>query len=260
MCDVSTDKEWIDDLLDNDKNSLKDPLYQLVESGGFDLILTFASGGYDVIYPRSDHIIEKQYFANISRIIDDEPPMNPCGVLDKPSVIEQKQQELSNKMYQDHRVPMFTIRLGCCGMPTNAEIATVWRANIQKILNFVYLSSSGVEGKVMDVSGSAIRNAAVSIDSAPFVAVTKNLAHFKVILVPGDHKIVVKAPSFLDFESTFKVTKYTLNSLGNIVLYANDDKREHHQYLSTSPAAQISGKYIVTFLYKYNQSKVTFLL
>lgn len=237
------DKQWVDNLLATDKTTTKDPLYEMIEHNSIDMILTFASGGYDVIYPRSGELVENQYFANLSKIIDDEPPMNPCSVLDQPSDIEQKQQVLSDRMFLGHRVPMFAIRLGCCGMPANTEVATVWRANIQKILNFVYLSSSGVEGKVMGVNGNAIRDASVSVDSAPFAAVTKNLAHFKIVLVPGQHSIVVKANGFNDYVSSFKVTKDSVVSLGSIVLYTNDDKREHHQYLSTGPATQISGKY-----------------
>lgn len=242
VCDVNVGKEWIDDLLaTSNSNPLKDPLYEMLENDDYDLILTFASGGYDVIYPRSGQLVDNQYFANLSTIIDDEPPMNPCGVLDEPSAIEQKQQKMSNRMYLEHRVPMFAIRLGCCGMPQNAEVATVWRANIEKILNFVYLSISGVEGKVVDINGNAIRGATVSIDSSPFLAVTKNLAHFKRILMPGDHSIVVKADGFLDHQISVKVTKDAVISLGSIVLYGNDDKREHHQYLTTGPATQISG-------------------
>lgn len=242
VCDVTTGKEWIDDLIAaSDHNPSTDPFYKLIGNIDFDLILTFASGGYDVIRPQSAQVVENQYFAKMATNIVDEPPMNPCGVLDEPSSIERRQQTLSNKLFLDRRVPMFAIRLGCCGMPSDTEVATVWRANIQKILNFVYLWSSGVDGKVMDVNGTAIRSATVSVDSSPFWAVTKNMAYFKKILVPGRHSIVVRATGFSDYETSFTVTKDNVNPLGSIVLYANDDKREHHQYLSTGSTSQISG-------------------
>lgn len=241
VCDVNTGNEWIDDLLV--KKLPNDPLDEMVANGDFDLILTFTSGGYDVIYPRSGQEVEDEYFAGLSKVIDDEPPMNPCGVPDQPSAIEQKQQTLSDRLYSDYRVPMFAIRLGCCGMPANTEVATVWRSNIDKILNFVYLSSSGVEGNVLDANGTAIRSATISVDRSPFAPVTKNMAHLKLILLPGPHSLVVRANGFNDFETSFTVAKDTIYSLGSLVLHANDDKREHHQYLATGPATQISGCY-----------------
>lgn len=243
MCNVNAGKEWIDDLLATDKNHPKDPLYEMVETSDLDLILTFASGGYNIIHPNSGTNVENQLFANLSTIIDDEPPVRSCDAPDQSLVIQQKQQSLTDRLYRDYKVPMFALQLGCCGMPPIADIATVWRSNIKNILNFVFLLSSGVEGQVQDVNGIAIRDAQVSVDSSSFAAVTKNLAHFKIVLSPNEHTIVVRAAGYKDYESKFRVSKNSINSLGVIVLYANDEKREHHQYHTTEAAMRISGKF-----------------
>lgn len=212
----------------------------MIDNDNFDLILTFASGGYDVIYPLTDSANETRHFASISATINDSPSMKPCAWNDHKSSIVQKQQSLSNHILRDHHVPMLALRLGCCGMPSNAEVATVWRANIQKMLNFINLLSSGIEGQVKGTDGSSIREARISVDSLPFVAVTKNLAHFKLILSPGEHTFVVMAQGYDDYRSSVLVDKDLMRSLGDIVLYAVGNNKKHLS-LGNGQTSQVSG-------------------
>lgn len=250
ICDVSTDTEWIDELLAPPNAQQSDPLIRLIESVKFDLILTFGAGGQDVIHPVSDSDAYTQHFKQSATTINELPPAYRSAAEECPATttrlsMHHKQQVFADRLYREHGVPIFALRLGCCGMPDDKHVATVWRTNIHKVLNFLHLLDTGVQGFVQDDKGNPIRDASVSIDASAFSNVSTNMAHFKKILSPGAYTIVVRANGFADYKKEFSVDKGILLSLNKIVLTASGE----HVRLASGPTAQVTGIYLNIHLY-----------
>lgn len=135
----------------------------------------------------------------------------------------QKQQRAIDQLYAELRVPVFALRSSCCQWSADAELSPLWRHTIHKMLNFVWLLETGVQGRV--VSGAEpVRAATVLVDGRA-VRVSSNRAHFKVVLAAGEHELIVRAPGFADERRVVSVTKGVLLELGDVQLVAGQSGR-----------------------------------
>lgn len=187
----------------------------------FDLVLTFAAGGFDVTYPRLAGF-ETTTFSSFARSIDTittrshDPKECPSTVARQ--VETNTAQQLANLFYDSFKVPMFTLHISCCKMPEDAEIAGVWRRNIHKVLNFLRLLETGVQGNVRDAStNEPLRSATVSVNGLTY-AVTKNLALFKVVLPAGRFVLRIQSKGYGDVDKNIEVTANQLVTVGDVQL------------------------------------------
>jgi carboxypeptidase D len=96
-------------------------------------------------------------------------------------------------------------------MPHQSQIATLWRTNLHKILNFLHLVDTGIKGYVHDNNGQPLRDAILTIRGNTMVyKVTKNLAHFQVILPAGKMQIEF---SCSNYTSTIKPVDLKVNTV-----------------------------------------------
>lgn len=195
-CDISVKEELADRLLSPESDHHKDMFLRMLNESDYDLILTFSAGSSESIaYP---HTTNKQsIFTAFAEAIDKQPaaaaaPKPACSANAARVHYSDALQRVTNLFFHLYKVPMFTIDLNCCKMPDDAAIATVWRQNIGKMLNFLRLTETGVQGTVQTIDGHPLREATVLVPERDLsFAVTKNLAHFRIVLPVGEHLTVV---------------------------------------------------------------------
>lgn len=196
----------------------------MLQNEEFDLALTFSAGGdFDVMYPHTNN--KFPIFSRFARTIKTtgESSTETCS----PSSINQKDQtgRLTELFYKFYKVPLFTVDLGCCKMPGNEAIASTWRHNLKKMLNFLQLLETGIEGYVKDELGDPIRSAIVKVEGNSFeYRVTKNQAHFKIVLpTTNTLSMVFSATGYATKVIPIIIDENTVRNLGNIVLRKRDD-------------------------------------
>lgn len=197
----------------------------MLKTEKFDLVLTFAAGGFDVTYPRLPGY-DIPTFTSFARSIDTSTTRsrdsNECPSTAARQMETNTAQQLANFFYDTYKVPMFTLRVSCCKMPQDAEIAGVWRRNIHKVLNFLRLLETGVQGSVRDAStNEPLRSATVTVNGLTY-AVTKNLALFKVVLPAGQYVLRVQNKGYGDVDKNVEVTANQLVTLGEVQLMTGD--------------------------------------
>lgn len=247
VCDLKqnvTDEEWADRILSPEQDKKKDLFFDMLNEQKYDMILSFAAGGNDIVYPKI--LREKEYiFKTMASTIDEHKSIIEND-LECPESLQRQTtqntlQRLTNMIYIEHKVPMFTLKLHCCKIPSDQEIAMVWRHNIHKMLNFLKLTDTGVQGYVKSTDGKPLRNATVKVLNSDRIvhSVTKNSAHFKIILPAGDYTIIVNSIGCTTYQMVIAVTFNNLYDMGEIVLTPGLES-DQYDYGATK-TDQISG-------------------
>lgn len=128
-------------------------------------------------------------------------------------------ERITNFFYKIHQVPLFTIQLDCCKMPPSNQIALVWRKNLHKMLNFLNLIETGIKGFVRDVNQKPIRSALIRVAGDSLVyQVTKNLAHFRIVLPEGAVTFEVSAEGYIKRFFPVVLNRNMIMDMGDVVL------------------------------------------
>lgn len=221
VCDPIARTELADKVLSTQSEQRRDILLHYLEHNRFDLVLSFAAGGFDVqvvgededrhsVYAKLRAVVESERLRKAS----DKCPTTPMRMHQIDAI-----DKITDLFATKYHTPLFTIQLDCCKMPPPQDIAKAWRRNLARMLNFFNLTETGVRGVVKDASGHALRSAVVSVrDTDISLPVTKNLAMFRLVLPPGEHQIEISSPGIP--KQSFPVNLeagYVLN-VGDIVI------------------------------------------
>lgn len=233
VCDISSNDELADRILSPEYDKMKDVYLKMMQDGEFDLVLSFAAGGYDVVYPQlssgKPSIFSR--FAEKIQKADDEHKIKTMAreCLTNPSRQHYADalQRLTNEFYHLYKVPMLTIKMSCCKMPTDSEISSIWRRNIFKVLNFLKLTETGIQGYVKDASDKPLHEAKIFVENDGTqleYAVTKKLAHFRIVLPPGEVNIQIRCRGYATRMLRYVLSENKVLDLGNLTLESGDDR------------------------------------
>lgn len=106
-------------------------------------------------------------------------------------------------------------------MPPANQIALVWRKNLHKMLNFLNLIETGIKGFVRDVNQKPIRSALIRVAGDDLTyRVTKNLAHFRIVLPEGAVNFEVGAEGYVKRFFPVVLNRDMIMDMGDVVLTA----------------------------------------
>lgn len=245
-CDISVKEELADRLLSPESDRHKDMFLRMLNESDYDLILTFSAGSSEsVAYPHTTN--KPSIFTAFATAIDDKrtaagPSKPACAANAARMHHSDALQRVTNLFFHLYKVPMFTIDLNCCKMPDDATIGTVWRNNIRKLLNFLRLTETGVQGSVQTIDGHPLREASVHVPERNLsFAVTKNLAHFRIILPAGENlTIVLRQPGFMSISRSVYLVAGKITNLGVIQLRNGTDTVVTEMSLSASSGNNVA--------------------
>lgn len=128
-------------------------------------------------------------------------------------------QRLTNQLHSLYKVPLFTMQLGCCKMPQEADIATVWRQHLERMTNFLRLIDTGIKGYVRDTKGNALRKAILKVRGNNLIyKVTPNLAHFRVVLPSGSMEIEFSCLNYTSRIMSISLNQDQILDMGDVVM------------------------------------------
>uniref|UniRef100_A0A1B0CSB2 Peptidase M14 domain-containing protein n=1 Tax=Lutzomyia longipalpis TaxID=7200 RepID=A0A1B0CSB2_LUTLO len=236
ICDPILKEELADKLLSPETDKKRDMLIKMLQDEKFDLAVTFTSGGSDVHYPKmKDHLpIYAQMAQNID--VTKRKVINlACPSTEMRSQQLSVSERLTNLLYNYYDVPLISIQVSCCKMPEN--IAEAWRNNLERMVNFLRLTDTGVMGYVKDHEGKELREAMVKIQGTELThKVTANLAFFRIVLPAGDYKLEVYCEAHGKTTIPVTVRDGVVHELGNVILQKSDKDHQEEE-----KAGEISG-------------------
>uniref|UniRef100_A0A1I8MWK5 Peptidase M14 domain-containing protein n=1 Tax=Musca domestica TaxID=7370 RepID=A0A1I8MWK5_MUSDO len=195
----------------------RDLLLTFLENQRFDLMLTFSTGSSELYYPKGEQIYEK-FAHNIENTEFNYSPLQ-CAATSTHTLRHDITERLTNLFYKMYNIPMFTLGLSCCSMPVQKDITSVWRKNIEKLKNFLHLVDTGAAGFVHNREDQPLREAFIRIiEHQPVYNVSRNAAHFQLILPEGLYALEVSAPNYESQVVKAEVKHGKINNLGIIKL------------------------------------------
>ncbi|KAL0868000.1 hypothetical protein ABMA27_008658 [Loxostege sticticalis] len=175
----------------------------LLQSQKFDLVLELSSGSEDVAYPEA----ERQIYEKFARTYQDSRTPSDkfeCSPINSNEV----HGALIDSLLDVYGTPVVSAGLSCCRMPEESEIAWVWRNNLQSIMHTIELANTGVMGYVKNALGAPMRDAYITVAGiSRQYRVSKNMAHFRVMLPPGEYRVVVSCHNYQDQAFTWRVVE-----------------------------------------------------
>lgn len=196
ICDPQMNEELGDRLLTAESDSLKNIFFQLFEKDSISLALTFTAGDDSNVQVLKDREPVYAEFAHDTQshlgAQNQLCSSNPMRINENESL-----RKITNLIYRMFNLPLYSINLSCCKMPSESEIADIWRENIERILKFINLGRSGVTGYVKDVHANPIRDARVKvIGSTREQKVSSNLGFFHALVPNGRGVLEIMAQNY----------------------------------------------------------------
>ncbi|XP_055374958.1 carboxypeptidase D isoform X3 [Condylostylus longicornis] len=251
ICDPEVENELAASIVSPESQPQRNLLLKMLDNEGFDLILSFSSGGSNIYYPqpKNDSV---EIYPKLAKTVQTTQqseflisPPKPCPSSKLRSNQNEIVQKITNLFYDIYHIPMLTLEVSCCRMPVAKDIGTVWRENLDKLLNFLYLTETGIKGYVKNKRGQPVRNAHVQISGqkSRVQSVTRNLAHFRLILPPGKFDLIVKASGHKTKIISLEVYKGLINNLGDVFLDIGRNNESEHIDFTPKTQQQKEGNF-----------------
>lgn len=195
ICDPIIREEFADRLLSPENDKKKNLFLNMLESNRFDMALTFSAGGFDIQGPHTE-IDNSIYSKTVMKIAEsklreshDECALNPLRIHQSSTI-----QKITQFLLKSYQLPLYSIQLSCCKMPSEGKISNIWRESIHKTLNFLKLTETGVKGSIRNAQSVPLRMSTVTVlGDGIMMPVTKNMAYFRFVLPAGQYELQINA-------------------------------------------------------------------
>lgn len=242
LCDPIAREEFADRLLSPENDKQKTLFLKMLETNRFDLVLTFSAGGSDLQHPTVENP-NSIYAKSATKIIEsrfrethEECALNPLRIHQTNTL-----QKIAEFLLSTYQMPMYAIQLDCCKMPSNGEIAAIWRKNIHKILNFLKLTETGIKGSIRNAESVPLRKSTIKVlDHNITIPVSKNLAYFRLILPAGQYELQINSSGAGIQTLPVNLMEDQTLDLGNILLEAKPKALNHADYRENVGVAEIT--------------------
>ncbi|KAJ4445265.1 hypothetical protein ANN_07066, partial [Periplaneta americana] len=227
----------------NGSNGVADALKIIMKNEEFDLALSIEGDGIYVSHPavELDSQTENVFKMLADHYIRDHPKMslfqrsNPCehqGMTPETTDTTAKTDDkIMALAYQQYGVPMVTAHVGCCKYTPASDLGSLWRENLNSLIEFLAAVEQGVRGHIEDKNGEPLREAVVRIKGFEKpLRLTKNAAFFKAMLSPGEYELEVSCPHHVRKIVHTKVLKNQLNYVKVVLDRVAGEDEEYHTY------------------------------
>lgn len=136
--------------------------------------------------------------------------------------------------------------MSCCKYPAANLIPTIWRENLQPLIELVHSLASGIRATVTDKHGIPLRKAIVEIGRRNY-SVSDNMAYFKIILVPGEYTLTVSCKDYTTQVLKISVQQQRITDIDVKLIETNvmqfDDREEPGKSFVNEALSDLNAKY-----------------
>ncbi|XP_071449065.1 carboxypeptidase D [Hetaerina americana] len=205
----STEKETGTLFYSGTPSLASDALKMLLRTEKFDMALSLEGGGYFMSYPENKLSIQfdsgnsssifKMYsnrYAQVHPVLSEAADACPTGTSNGFKSLSDKFPET---VYEKYGVPLVSAHIHCCKYPPSRDLPSLWRENLDSLMNYLIAVLQGVNGYVVGPDGSALRTATVWLSEMNAnIPVSSNLAYFKMSLPAGKYMLKASHPGYED--------------------------------------------------------------
>ncbi|KAL1501684.1 hypothetical protein ABEB36_006968 [Hypothenemus hampei] len=157
----------------------------------FDLILNIEGGNNGILYPYTHDKLEKySKLANLYNSALKNHESCPKRISGTDSV-------LTDFLFKEYFTPMITLKVSCCDYPAVESLPYIWENILNPIMSVLNTTRTGVAGVVLNRKQNPLYNATIKvIGTEESYEVTKNKAHFKIMLPAGNYQIQISCHGY----------------------------------------------------------------
>ncbi|XP_011256547.2 carboxypeptidase D [Camponotus floridanus] len=158
---------------------------KMLQTEDYDVVVILGGGASQISYSNDDLNIFKTLAENYEHSRHKEICSYPNN----------STQRMTNFIQRVYGIPTMSISLSCCNYPPADSISIIWRENLGPLMELVQNLASGIRAMVMNESGAPLREASIKLGERSY-NVSRNMAYFKMILVPGEYTLIVSCKGY----------------------------------------------------------------
>lgn len=119
--------------------------------------------------------------------------------------------------------------MACCKYPHPESIPTIWRENLLPLKQLIHGLTTGIRALVTDIDHVPLRETVVKIGNNSY-DVSKNMAYFKIILLPGEYILTFFCEGYIEESVKVHVNSGNITDLSIKLIKHHIEKVEHQKY------------------------------
>ncbi|KAK1121827.1 hypothetical protein K0M31_010139 [Melipona bicolor] len=247
-CNPIVDDEIGKRLLSHNNNVTSDKLDMItnafktmLSSEEYDAIIILESGALEIGYTNDSLNVYKTLAKNYEHLIQ----KRTCNFFNND--VKKVQKYIENQ----YKIPVISINMACCKYPPPESIPTIWRENLLPLKQLIQSLTTGVRAIVTDVDYIPLRKAVVTIGTNSY-PVSKNMAYFKIILLPGEYSLTFFCESYIEQSIKVHVSDQSITDLHIKLTKRHMDKAKYQNY-DNDRETNIINQVLIDLNNKYSQ-------
>ncbi|XP_066251733.1 carboxypeptidase D-like isoform X1 [Euwallacea similis] len=174
----------------------------------FDLVINIEGGRTGVLFPYTSSSINK--YEKLAQIYNKALKIHQAC----PEREGGTNSEITDFLFKEYNTPFLTLKVSCCDYPSVENLPYIWRDILGPIMSILNATRTGLQGTVKNQQNYPLNNATVKVfESGETYEVTKTLAHFKVMLPPGNYQVEIACHGFDTKTLTVDVKELVISDL-----------------------------------------------
>nr|XP_012140788.1 PREDICTED: carboxypeptidase D-like [Megachile rotundata] len=207
----------------------------------YDVLIILGSGTLGISYTNDESNVHKILTKNYEQSIHKET----CSTLNNDV------KEVQEYIQKEYNTPVISINLSCCKYPPAEHISAIWRENLLPLMQLIHSLTTGIRVMVTDTNNNPLRNAVVTVEKQSY-HVSKNMAYFKMALLPGDYIIIVSCESYIQQFKKIHVNNEEVVDIHVKMVKHRTKEIEFHKY-DEDRKVNIVNQMLIDLSNKYSQ-------
>ncbi|XP_031840288.1 carboxypeptidase D svr [Nomia melanderi] len=203
--------------LNSDKlDTITSAFKEMMANGEYDAVIIIGSGALKVSYTDDSFNVYHTLAQNYEHSMD----KGICNNLNN------EVKDVQDYIQNEYNIPVMTVNLACCKYPFAEYIPNIWRENLLPLKQLIQSLTTGIRAVVTDVNNIPLRNATIKIGTKQY-SVSKNMAYFKIILLPGEYMLIFSCEGYMEQFVKVHVENENITDLNVKLIKRNTDEEKH---------------------------------
>ncbi|KAL2736992.1 carboxypeptidase D [Vespula squamosa] len=207
-CNPTVKDEIGEKLLSQNTNKTKEmdiitnAFKKMLLNEAYDVIIILGGGSFSISYAKDELNVYKTLAENYGQTMHKEA----CGIKTNREI------NIAEYIQREYNIPGININLSCCKYPAADTIPTIWRGILKPLMQLIQDLTSGIRAVITDEHEIPIREAVVKIGTKTY-QLSRNMAYFKIILIPGDYVLTFFCTDYASKTLTVHVDEQSITDI-----------------------------------------------
>ncbi|XP_015431943.1 PREDICTED: carboxypeptidase D-like [Dufourea novaeangliae] len=189
---------------------------KLLANEEYDIVVILGSGALKVGYTDNNMNAFKTLAVNYEHATN----KGTC------SIFNSEVKEVQDYIQNEYNIPVMSINLACCKYPPAESIPNIWREHLLPLMQLIRSLTTGIRAVVTGVDNIPLREAVIKIGTKQY-EVSKNMAYFKIILLPGEYTLTFSCEGYIEQSVKVHVKDESIKDVTVTLTKRHVDEIEH---------------------------------